>query len=77
MKVGLIIYGALVLLAVILGQFRNDITQIKKDVKFIFEKGNPSHKMLLWALIPLTLPFTIPYTIRNIRNRRKKHTHNK
>lgn len=72
MIIGLIIYVILMLLAVTLGQFRTDIAQIKSDIKFIYDKGNPSHKMFMSVLIPLTLPFTIPYTIRNIRNKTKK-----
>jgi hypothetical protein len=70
----LIVYVVLVVTAVVLGQFRDDAPKIKSDVKFIFEKGNTSHKLLMIVLIPLTLPLTIPYSLRNIqKNRNPRH----
>ena len=62
----------LVVIAIVLGQFRDDISRIKSDVKFIFEKGNLAHQLLMSFIIPIALPLTIPYSIRNIQKRRKK-----
>lgn len=72
MVVALIIYMVLVVIAIVLGQFRDDISRIKSDVKFIFEKGNLAHQLLMSFIIPIALPLTIPYSIRNIQKRRKK-----